>query len=264
MSTFLELPPRSVKPRDNGLTIAIDTGLATRHFVDIVESAGEYLDFVKFGWGTAVVSRDLKVKIDVLAREQIGFYFGGTLFEKFILQDRLDDFRRMCDEFGATHVEVSNGTVDLSDERKAQYVAELARDFHVVSEVGSKDQAKSESMSPVKWLAAIRADLDAGAKLVTLETRESGHGGICRPNGELRFGLIEEILESDVEASNLLFEAPTLELQAYFVERVGSGVNLANIAPSDLISLETIQLGLRSDTLFIFEPADVRRRHGAL
>lgn len=263
MSTFLELPSRSVKPRGDGLTVAIDKGLATRQFIDVVESAGDYLDFVKFGWGTAVVSRDLKVKIDALAREQIGFYFGGTLFEKFVLQDRLDDFRRMCEEFGAEHIEVSNGTIDLSDERKAHYVAELARDFQVVSEVGSKDQLKSETMSPVKWLSAIRNDLDAGAMLVTLETRESGQGGICRSNGELRFGLIEEILESDVDTSRLLFEAPTLELQAYFVERVGACANLANIAPSDLISLETIRLGLRSDTLFTFEPADVRRLHGA-
>jgi phosphosulfolactate synthase len=264
MSTYLELPPRSPKPRREGLTIAIDKGLPTRYFVDLVESAGDYLDFVKFGWGTALASSDLKVKIDALAREQIGYYFGGTLFEKFVLQNRLDDFRRLCEEFGATHVEVSNGTIDISDERKAQYVAELSRDFHVVSEVGSKDQVKSETMSPAKWISAIRADLSAGATLVTLETRESGQGGICRPNGELRFGLIEEILESDIDTTRLLFEAPTLELQAYFVRRIGTGANLGNIAPADLISLETIRLGLRSDTLFTFEPEDVQRRHGAL
>lgn len=264
MSTFLELPSRSTKPRGDGLTVAIDKGMPTRQFIDVVESAGDYLDFVKFGWGTAVVSRDLKVKVDTLVREQIGFYFGGTLFEKFVLQDRLDDFRRLCDEFGAEHVEVSNGTIDISDEQKARYVRELARDYHVISEVGSKDQLKSETMSPAKWLSAIRGDLDAGAMLVTLETRESGHGGICRSNGELRFGLIEEILESDVDSTHLLFEAPTLELQAYFVERVGVGANLANIAPADLISLETIRLGLRSDTLLTFESDDVRRRHGAL
>ncbi|MHB8827126.1 MAG: phosphosulfolactate synthase [Acidimicrobiales bacterium] len=264
MSTYLELPPRTNKPRTEGLTIAIDKGLPTRYFIDLVESTGEHLDFVKFGWGTALVSRELKVKIDALAREQIGFYFGGTLFEKFVLQDRLDDFRRLCEEFGATHVEVSNGTIALSDDRKAEYVAELSRDFQVVSEVGSKDQVKSETMSPAKWIAAIRSDLSAGATLVTLETRESGQGGICRPNGELRFGLIEEILESDVDTAHLLFEAPTLELQAYFVRRVGPDANLGNIAPSDLISLETIRLGLRSDTLFAFEPEDVQRHHGAL
>ena len=264
MTTYLELPTRSIKPRSDGVTIAIDKGLPTSYFADLVESVGDHLDFVKFGWGTALVSRDLKVKIDALAREQIGFYFGGTLFEKFVLQNRLDDFRRLCAEYGATYVEVSNGTVDISDGRKAQYVAELSRDFHVVSEVGSKDQVKSETMSPAKWIAAIRADLSAGATLVTLETRESGQGGICRPNGELRFGLIEEILESDIDTSRLLFEAPTLELQAYFVRRVGPSANLGNVAPSDVISLETIRLGLRSDTLFAFEPEAVRRRHGAL
>lgn len=262
MTTYLDLPERTAKPRSHGVTMAIDKGVATRHFVDVIESVGEYLDYVKFGWGTSLISRDLKVKVDALEREQVGFYFGGTLFEKFVLQDRLDDFRRLCVESRCETVEVSNGTIALSDEEKAGYVAELARDFRVISEVGSKDNVKSETMAPVKWIHSIEADLAAGAEFVTLETRESGHGGICRPNGELRFGLIEEILQSPFDTTRLLFEAPTLELQAYFVRRVGTNVNLGNIALADIVSLETIRLGLRSDTLLTFETDERRRANG--
>ncbi len=234
--------------------MAIDKGLPLRYFTDVVSTASDYLDFVKFGWGTSVVDRNVRDKIMTLRSEGVDFYFGGTLFEKYVLQDRFDEFRTMCRSYGCTFVEVSNGTIELSDDAKAEYVAELAKDFSVISEVGSKDQVKSENMAPHKWIGYIGADLDAGAVLVTLETRESGHGGICRPNGELRFGLIEEILASSISVDRLLFEAPTLELQSHFVARIGANVNLGNVATTDLIGLETVRLGLRSETLCTFEP----------
>ena len=252
--SFLELPNRSDKPRQAGVTMTIDKGLPFNHFVDVVTSGGDYIDFVKFGWGTSVVMKDVQKKIDVLASEGIDFYFGGTLFEKYILQGRYDDFRAMCQMYDCKYIEVSNGTIDLSDAKKCEYVAELSKDFRVISEVGSKDQMKSENMAPNKWISYINDDLDAGAILVTLETRESGHSGICRPNGELRIGLVEEIVTSGLDADHLLFEAPNSELQSYFVHRLGPNVNLANIATTDIISLETIRLGLRSETLFDFEP----------
>jgi phosphosulfolactate synthase len=250
----LQLPSRPEKPRPEGVTMAIDGGLPLNYFTDLVESSGEFFDFMKFGWGTSVVTKSTKEKIDVLNSERINYYFGGTLFEKYVLQGKLDDFRRMCQGYGCQFVEVSNGTVDISDERKAEFVAVLSQDFRVISEVGSKIQAKSDTMAPNIWIHSIEADIDAGAVLVTLETRESGHGGICRSNGELRYGLIEEIISSGVDANRLLFEAPSTELQSYFVGRVGPNVNVGNVAPSDIIGLETLRLGLRSETLLTFEP----------
>ena len=230
----------------------VDGGLPTRSFQDIVESGAEYLDFVKFGWGTAIVTNDLRRKIDVLDDLGVDYYFGGTLFEKFVLQDRFDDYRDFCQRYGCRFVEVSNGTIDLSGIEKVGYITKLADDFLVVSEVGYKDAQRSERLAPNRWIEDIHGDMDAGAFLVTLESRESGKSGICRPNGELRFGLIEEILDS-VPAERLLFEAPSTELQCFFVRRVGTDVNLGNIPSTALIGLETIRLGLRSDTLECFE-----------
>jgi phosphosulfolactate synthase len=231
----------------------VDGGLPTRGFQDVVESGAEYLDFVKFGWGTAIVTSDLRRKIEVLDNAGVDYYLGGTLFEKFVLQDRFDDFRDLCQSYGCRYVEVSNGTISLSAMEKVGYITKLSDDFRVISEVGFKDSERSERFAPTRWIEDIHDDIDAGAFLVTLEARESGKSGICRPNGELRFGLIEEILASNVPAERLLFEAPSNELQCYFVRRVGTDVNLGNIASTALIGLETIRLGLRADTLECFE-----------
>lgn len=251
----LQLPERAAKPRDVGLTMIIDKGLPQAYFVDLIESSGEHVDFVKFGWGTSVVTKGFETKLDVLRNAGVEFYLGGTLFEKYVLQERFDEFRALCHGYQCRYVEVSNGTIELSNDDKAEYVKRLGDDFAVISEVGSKDQAKSETMAPVKWISYIQADLDAGAVLVTLETREGGKGGICRSNGELRYGLIEEILSAKIDHAKLLFEAPSTELQTYFVQRVGPDANLGNIAVTDVIPLETIRLGLRSETLLDFEPS---------
>jgi len=235
--------------------MVIDNGVPLGHFADVVESHGDHIDFVKFGWGTSVVTKNFKVKVDIAKEANIDFYLGGTLFEKYILQDRFDEFRSLAQGYGANYVEVSNGTIDISNDDKADFIKRLSDDFNVISEVGSKDQATSDTMAPTKWIDYIAVDVDAGAYLVTLETREGGKGGICRSNGELRYGLIEEILSSKrIEHEKLLFEAPSTELQTYFVKRVGPDANLGNIAVSDIIPLETIRLGLRSETLLDFEP----------
>jgi phosphosulfolactate synthase len=231
----------------------IDKGIPTRQFEDVIESHGEHIDFVKFGWGTSVVTKNFQKKLDIVRNAGVDFYLGGTLFEKYVAQDLLPEFRSLCEGYGCSFVEVSNGTIDISNDEKANYVKSLAEDFLVISEVGSKDQATSDIMAPSQWVSYIQADLDAGAALVTLETREGGKGGICRSNGELRYGLIEEILSSKINHGDLLFEAPSTELQTYFVRRVGPDVNLGNIAVSDVIPLETIRLGLRSETLLDFE-----------
>ena len=252
-TTTLTLPKRAVKPRDNGLTMVIDGGVPLGLFTDLVSLGAEYIDFVKFGWGTAVVTNCLSQKISVLADHGIEFYFGGTLLEKFILQGRFDDFRQFCEEHSCRHVEVSNGTIDISNSEKCGYIRKLAGDFTVVSEVGFKDPDRSEMLPPSEWIAAIKEDVDAGASLVTLEARESGKSGICRPDGALRYGLIEDILSGGVGVDKLLFEAPTTTLQTHMITRIGPDVNLGNVPATGVIGLETLRLGLRSDTLTTFE-----------
>jgi phosphosulfolactate synthase len=255
--TALLLPTRTEKPRRTGLTMVIDGGIPVGLFADLVSSAAEYIDLVKFGWGTAVVTSGLGAKIDVLNAHGIGFYFGGTLFEKYLLQGRLEDFRRFCHTWSCRHVEVSNGTISLSNSEKASYVRKLTDEFTVVSEVGFKDPVRSEQLPPSKWVEYINEDLEAGASMVTLEARESGKSGICRPDGALRFGLIEDVLASGISQQNLLFEAPTTALQAYFVTRIGPNVNLGNVPAQGVIGLETLRLGLRADTLAAFESGPV-------
>jgi phosphosulfolactate synthase len=247
--TALTLPERAAKPRTNGLTMVVDGGLPLGALTDVVASAGDHLDFVKFGWGTALVSRELPAKVELLQASGIDFYFGGTLFEKFVLQGRFDEFRALCHEYSCRHVEVSNGTIDLSNFAKAGY------EFVVISEVGYKDSDRSEQLSPRRWIEFVEDDLAAGAHLVTLEARESGKSGICRSDGALRFGLVEEVV-SELPNERLLFEAPTTALQTWFVKRVGPDVNLGNIPAHAVISLETLRLGLRADTLLAFEPTD--------
>jgi phosphosulfolactate synthase len=249
MLNSLLLPRRAQKPRRDGLTMVIDNGAPTRLFEDVIESSGEYIDLIKFGWGTALVTPDIKRKAAVLQEHGVMFMFGGTLFEKHVLQDRFEEYRGLCHSCGCRYVEVSNGTIDLGHEQKTRYVARLAADFEVLAEVGFKDHPRSELFAPSQWIASIQADLDAGARAVILEARESGTSGICRPDGEVRFGLIEDILRAGLPVQKLIFEAPTKALQTYFIKRVGANVNLGNIALTDVLALESLRLGLRADTL---------------
>jgi phosphosulfolactate synthase len=246
------LPSRATKPRSTGLTMVIDGGIPLQLFADIMSSTPELIDFVKFGWGTSIVTGGLQQKIDVLREHGIGFYLGGTLFEKYVMQERFDDYKRFSVELGCKHVEVSNGTIMMSNAEKASYIRKLTDDFTVVSEVGFKDPDRSEQLPPSKWVEYINEDLAAGATMVTLEARESGKSGICRPDGALRFGLIEDVLSAGVGQDQLLFEAPTTTLQTYFITRLGTDVNLGNVPASAVIGLETLRLGLRADTLTTF------------
>jgi phosphosulfolactate synthase len=253
----LELPERQAKPRSAGVTMIMDGGLPTSYFVDVVESFGDMIDVMKLGWGTSLVTKDLRYKVDALDAAGVDFYLGGTLFEKFLWQNRFDDWRRLLDSLGCRFVEVSNGSIPLSNEVKCEYVSALRDDFTVFSEVGYKDQAKSESMTTDHWLDYIRADLDAGAHMVITESRESGKSGICRANGELRSDLIDEITRSGIDLARVLFEAPTKDLQVQMIRQVGPQVNLGNISTSDIVALETLRLGLRGDTLLDFDPLDI-------
>jgi phosphosulfolactate synthase len=249
----LDLPARVSKPRAYGLTMMIDNGLPPGYFADIVDSAPELIDLVKFGWGTSIVTTTLDRKIACLRRAGIPYSFGGTLFEKFAAQGRFEDYLQWCHSWDCPYVEISDGTIEMSAADRAHYVSRAAQDFIVVSEVGFKDAVRSEALTADEWIERIRLDLDAGARWVITEARESGKSGICRPDGTLKVDLIEDILLSGTDPDRLIFEAPGKDLQAYLVKRLGPNVNLGNIAPSDLIGLETIRLGLRSDTFLHFE-----------
>lgn len=249
-----ERPTRQGKPRDRGITMVIDPGLSTGVFTDVVSSHGKYIDLVKFGWGTALVTTDLVRKTEVLRDADVGFYFGGTLFERYLWTGRLGEFVDLVHEAGATCVEVSNGTIPLPQRAKAGYVSLLAAEFSVFSEVGFKDPARSAELTPAGWVDAIREDLAAGASLVVTETRESGKAGIASPDGRLRQDVMDAVL-AEVDPSHLMFEAPTKDLQVELIQSVGPNVNLGNIASNDVLALETLRLGLRGDTLMELTPA---------
>ena len=236
--------------------MVIDGGLPTHYFVDVVGSFSGLIDVMKLGWGTSLVTDDLKYKIDALREANVDFYFGGTLFEKFVSQGRYDDWRTFCDRFGCRHVEVSNGTIDMTNAEKATYIERAARDFNVYSEVGYKESARSEEMLAHHWIEYIQQDLDAGASMVITEARESGKSGICSANGELRTGLIDEIADSGLNLDKVLFEAPNKDLQIQLIRKFGSEVNLGNISTSDIVALETLRLGLRGDTLLDWDDPD--------
>ncbi|WP_088033138.1 phosphosulfolactate synthase [Evansella clarkii] len=246
----LVMPDRENKPRSKGLTILIDNGLPLQSFKDSVSSCGEFIDFVKFGWGTSIVTTTLGEKISCLKEHNIDYFFGGTLFEKFLSQGRLDDYHQYCREFGCRYVEISNGTIKLSNKDKGKYIGEFSKDFIVFSEVGSKDSTHSQTEKPEVWLEYIKEDFEAGAEMVITEARESGTSGLCSGDGEVRMDLIDEILAAEVDAAKIIFEAPSKKLQTLFIKKIGSDANLANIPFSDVIGLETLRLGLRSDTFY--------------
>ncbi|TML26092.1 MAG: phosphosulfolactate synthase [Actinobacteria bacterium] len=246
MPAFLDLPPRSAKPRDQGITHVLDRGLAVAEIDGLVEVAGEFVDFVKLGWGTAVATRNLHAKLDRYRAHGIPVVLGGTLTELAIAQRKLDGLIDWLGELGLGHVEISDGTITLDHEEKLRIIERLARDFTVFSEVGSKDDTKI--MAPYRWVEQIETELQAGAWKVIAEARETGTAGIYRPDGEVRMGLVDEIVH-DIDPVSLVFEAPRKEQQVWFLRRLGAEVNLGNIPPGDVLSLETLRLGLRSDTI---------------
>jgi len=240
--------------RDGGLTHVLDKGLGTRGWEDVLEMSGDYIDIVKLGWGTAYVTANLRRKLDVLREKPV--VVGGTFFEVVHARDRLDDYKRWLGELGLEHVEISDGAVDIPRERKLELIAELARDFTVLSEVGSKDA--EVVFAPYQWVEWIKEELAAGAWKVITEGREGGTAGIFRPTGEMRTGLVDEIVH-EIDFHDLVFEAPTKKSQAWFVKQFGPAVNLGNIPPDEVIPLETLRLGLRGDTLkemLLREPAE--------
>ena len=230
--------------RDGGLTHVLDKGLGPRVWEDVLETAGDHIDIVKLGWGTAYVTQNLERKLEILREKPV--VLGGTFFEVVYVRDKLDEYKRWLRDLGLTHVEISDGTIDIPRERKLELIEEFARDFTVLSEVGSKDA--EAIFAPYQWVEWIKSELEAGAWKVITEGREGGTSGIYRPTGEMRTGLVDEIAH-EIDIASLIFEAPSKSSQAWFVKHYGPGVNLGNIPPEEVIPLETLRLGLRGDTL---------------
>ena len=246
---LIGLPDRPEKPRERGLTHMLDKGLSAREVENVLNGAAHIIDVAKLGWGTAAVTKNLETKLDVYREAGIPFFFGGTLFEAYFLRDQIDDYRRLLDDLDVHHVEISAGAVAMAHEDKLDFIELFAKDFTVVSEVGSKDS--SDVMAPYRWVEFMQAELAAGSWKVTAESREAGTAGLFRPNGEVRTGLVDEIL-SRVDLHDIIFEAPNKRQQAWLIKHQGANVNLGNIHPEEVVPLETLRLGLRGDTLFEF------------
>jgi phosphosulfolactate synthase len=247
--TLKNIPERTIKPRDYGFTMAMDKGLSCREVENFLSVASDHTDIVKLGWGTSYVTPKLHEKLKIYNDANIPVYFGGTLFEAFIIRDQFDDYRRILDKYGMKYAEVSDGSIDLDHDLKCEYVSKLSEQVTVLSEVGSKDVDKI--IPPYKWIELMQKELDAGAWKVIGEAREAGNVGLFRSSGEVRSGLVQEIL-TKIPFEKIIWEAPQKAQQVWFIKLLGSNVNLGNIAPQEVIPLETIRLGLRGDTFSHF------------
>ncbi len=247
--TLTQLPERDAKPREKGYTMAMDKGLSIREVEDFIEVAGEYVDIVKLGWSTSYVVPNLKRKLEIYKAAGIPVYFGGTLFEAFIIRNQFEEYRRLLDKYDLQFAEVSDGSIELAHDEKCDFIRILTAQVTVLSEVGSKDDTKI--IPPYKWIGLMQAELDAGAWKVIGEAREGGTVGLFRSTGEVRSGLVEEIL-TKIPFEKIIWEAPQKEQQVWFIKLLGANVNLGNIAPNEVVPLETIRLGIRGDTFMDF------------
>lgn len=239
------LPERTAKPRNSGLTMVMDKGMSVRQVEDFIEVGAPHTDLVKLGWATSYVTPNLDAKLKLYKEAGLPVYFGGTLFEAMIVRGQFDDYCRILDKYGLEYAEVSDGSITIEHDVKCEYISKLSKLVTVISEVGSKDVQKI--FAPYKWIQLMKAELEAGSWKVIAEARESGNVGIYRDSGEVRQGLVDEIL-TQIPEESIIWEAPQKAQQVWFIKLIGSNVSLGNIAPADIIPLETLRLGIRSDT----------------
>jgi phosphosulfolactate synthase len=244
-----QIPERILKPRLSGITMVMDKGLSVPEAQNFMSVSHPHVDIVKLGFGTSFVTPNLREKIEVYRSYDIPVYFGGTLFEAFLIRDQFNDYISVCKDYGISFMEVSDGSITIPHAEKCGYVEKLAKIGTVLSEVGSKDAA--HIIPPYKWIELMRAELGAGSTYVIAEAREAGNVGIYRGSGEVREGLVQEIL-TQIPGEKIIWEAPQKAQQLYFIELLGCNVNLGNIAPTEVIPLETMRLGLRGDTFNLF------------
>lgn len=248
------IPERASKPRESGITMMMDKGLSWRQAENFVDSCADYTDIIKLGFGTSYLTKDLQRKIDMYHEAGLKVYLGGTLFEAFIARGMFDDYRKLMDQLGLKTCEVSDGSIELNHEKKCSYIADLNKDFTVLSEVGSKEEGIL--ISPNKWISMMQAELKAGSWKVIAEARESGTVGIYRPNGTAHVSLVNKIT-SNVAIEDILWEAPIKAQQVWFIKQFGPNVNLGNINHSEVIPLETLRIGLRGDTFHDYLPENI-------
>lgn len=244
-----QIPERNLKPRNHGITMVMDKGLSTTEVHHFMSVASPHVDIVKLGFGTSFVTPNLREKLEAYKSYNIPVYFGGTLFEAFLIRNQFDDYISVCKDYGIEYMEVSDGSIDIPHSEKCGYIEKLTRHGTILSEVGSKDAA--HIIPPYKWIELMKAELSAGSTYVIAEARESGNVGIYRGSGEVREGLVQEIL-TQIPEEKIIWEAPQKPQQLYFIELVGANVNLGNIAPNEVIPLETMRIGLRGDTFHLF------------
>ncbi len=250
LTDILANAPRTSKPRDSGLTSIIDTGWGVDFLDDHLRTSAAHVDVAKLGFGTSLITENLVDKIAMYQRHDIEVCFGGTLFELFYLHGRVDEYRSMLRDLNVGTVEISDGTAEIPSEDKLRMISDFASEFTVLSEVGRKDAAVV--VAPAKWVKSIEQEFEAGASRVILEGRESGTSGLYRTSGEMRTGLVEEVLDAGFDVDLLVFEAPRKEHQTYLIRLLGPNVNLANIAVTDVLPCESLRRGLRGDTLLDF------------
>jgi phosphosulfolactate synthase len=244
-----QIPDRVKKPRKYGITMIMDKGLSLEEARNLISAAHPHIDIIKLGFGTAYVTPNLREKIELYQSFDIPVYFGGTLFEAFLIRNQFNDYINLCKDFNVTHMEVSDGSITIPHAEKCGYIEKLTKHGTVLSEVGSKDAANI--MPPYKWIEQMHAELEAGASYVIAEAREAGNVGLYRDSGEVRQGLVNEIL-TRIPAEKILWDAPQKGQQLYFLELVGCNANLGNIAPSEIIPLEAMRIGLRGDTFHLY------------
>ncbi|MFX1283095.1 MAG: phosphosulfolactate synthase [Promethearchaeota archaeon] len=249
MKKLLNLPERAKKPREIGLTHVLDKAIGLSAQEDMLNTCAYYIDIVKIGWGLGVLVQHLKDKIDLYHKHKIPVTFGGTLFEVAYANNRLDEYKNWMKELGVGYMEISDGTITLSISEKLDFIKEFSKDFTVLSEFGSKDAATI--VAPKEWVLGMIMELDAGAWKVIAEGRESGTSGLYRRSSEIRTGLVDELIDA-INHEKIIWEAPQKSQQVWFIKKFGPNVNLGNIAPSEIIPLETLRLGLRGDTLLTF------------
>ena len=250
-----QIPERTLKPRKHGWTMVMDKGLSLEEAKNFISISSNYVDIVKLGFGTSFVTPNLREKIETYQSNGIPVYFGGTLFEAFLVRNEIDKYIDICKDYNIQYIEVSDGSITIPHAEKCGYVEKLAQHAIVLSEVGSKDA--TNIMPPYKWIELMRAELNAGSSYVIAEAREAGNVGIYRGSGEVRQGLVNEIL-TQIPADNIIWEAPQKEQQLYFLQLLGCNVNLGNIAPTEVISLETMRIGLRSDTFHLYLNKEIK------
>lgn len=251
-----QIPDRFPKPRKAGITMVMDKGLSVEEAKNFLSVSHPHVDIIKLGFGTSFVTPNLREKLEIYRSYDLPIYFGGTLFEAFLIRNQFDDYLAVCKDFGISYMEVSDGSIEIPHAEKCGYIEKMTQYGTVLSEVGSKDAA--HIIPPYKWIELMKAELSAGSTYVIAEAREAGNVGIYRGSGEVREGLVQEIL-TQIPGEKIIWEAPQKAQQLYFIELLGANVNLGNIAPSEVIPLEVMRIGLRGDTFHLYLNKEVAK-----